>query len=476
MRIVSGLQLRRLLGDWRGSGSAYQTLAQSIAGLIRDGRLPVEARLPAERELAGTLQVSRTTVAGAYERLRTEGYLRSRRGSGSVVTLPDGEPVGGRMGWVPSPSRDGVLDLAVASMPAPQPALDRAARAAVELLPRYATGLGYEARGLGELRETIAGTYRRRGLPTSAEEILVTNGGQHAWDLLLRLLSRPGERVLIECPTYPNAFAAVVGSGARAVPVGLGDADWDVELFTDTMRQANPALVYLIPDYQNPTGRLMPDATRAALVASAGRTGTYLISDESFTELGFDGGVSAPLASFEGGDRVICLGSMSKPYWGGLRIGWIRAGAPLIRRLSELRAIVDHSQPVFEQLLACELLKDADSPLVQRRLELTARRDALIAALHETLPDWSFRSPGGGMALWVRLEAAISTALAAAALRHGVIVAPGPRFGTAASMEHYLRIPYTLSPDELALAVARLSRAHLEVFRGGRAEPSVHIA
>src|SRR5262249_26029973 len=145
---------------------------------VRDGRLPLEARLPAERELAGTLEVSRTTVAGAYERLRTDGYLRSRRGSGSVVTLPEGESVGGKVGWVPRPSRGGVFDLALASMPAPQPALDTAARAAVELLPRYATGLGYETPGLGELREAIAGTYRRRGLPTSAEEILVTNGAQ----------------------------------------------------------------------------------------------------------------------------------------------------------------------------------------------------------------------------------------------------------------------------------------------------------
>jgi DNA-binding transcriptional MocR family regulator len=167
---------------------------------------------------------------------------------------------------------------------------------------------------------------------------------------------------------------------------------------------------------------------------------------------------------------------MSKSHWAGLRIGWIRAGAPLIRRLSDLRAVVDMSQPLFEQLVACQLLGDAETAVVQRRADLAARRDVLVAALHETFPDWSFYRPGGGMAVWVRLEAAISSALASAALRHGVVVAPGPRFGTAAAMESYLRIPYTLTEEELVESVARLARAHLETFRGGRSEQSMHIA
>jgi DNA-binding transcriptional MocR family regulator len=476
VRIVSGLQLSRLLGDWRGTGSAYETLAGAVTGLVRDGRLPAGARLPAERELAGSLEISRTTVAAAYERLRADGYLRSRRGSGSVITLPRGQSGGRAAGWVPTTSPDGVLDLAIAAMPATQPIFGTAAQAALDLLPDYSRNHGYDSAGLPELREELAAGYRRRGVPTAAEEILVTSGAQHGLDLLLRLLCRPGERVLMECPTYPNALAAVSGNNCRVVPVGLGDADWDVELFSDTMRQSTPTLTYLIPEFQNPTGWLMPAQTRRALAEVARRTGSYLVSDESFVGLTFGATEPGSLASFDGGERVICLGSMSKRYWGGLRIGWIRANAPLIRRLADLRAVVDMSQPVLEQLIACQLLAAGPAAVAQRCRDLESRRDALVGAVRETFPDWSFFLPQGGMALWVRLEAPVSSALSAAARRHGVVVAPGPRFGAAASMENYLRIPYTLSENELVEAVGRLERAHTETFQGGTGDPQVHVA
>jgi DNA-binding transcriptional MocR family regulator len=473
MRIISGPQLSRLLGDWRGAGSAYQTLAGAIGALVQDGRLPLGARLPAERELAGALKVSRTTVAATYERLRTDGYVRSKRGSGSIVTMRAQASDAG-IGLVAAPSRAGVLDLAVAAMPAPQPALRLAAQAAVELLPDYAAGHGYSPGGLLELRESIAADYQRRGVPTRAEEILVTNGAQHGLDLLIRLLCRPGERVLVECPTYPNALAAISGNGCRAVPVGLGDDEWDVELFSDTMRQSTPALSYLIPDYQNPTGRLMSGPGRAALADTARRTGSYLISDESFTALGFNGApVPAPFARYDGGERVLSLGSMSKSHWGGLRLGWIRGSAPIIRRLAELRSVIDMSPPMLEQLVSWQLLESHPDSVRDRVAVLTQQRDTLVDALHSTFPDWSFYVPNGGMALWVRLEAAVSSALVTAASRHGVLLASGTRFGVAATMESYLRIPFALAETELIEAVARLARAHSEMGAGGESRVQV---
>jgi len=485
MRIISGPQLARQLGGWRGAGSAYVTLADAIALLIQDGRLPLEARLPAERELATALRLSRTTVSAAYQRLRADGYLHSRRGSGSVVTRPDDDLIGQQIGWVAAPTRAGVLDLAIAALPASQPALDRAARAAVELLPRHGRKHGYDPAGLPELRAAVADRYTAAGIPTTAAEILITNGAQHGLDLLVRLLCRPGERVLVEGPTYPNALAGLAAHGCRVVPVALGEGDgdrgdlevWDTEMFADTMRQSTPALSYLIPDFHNPTGQLMPGPTRAALAHAARRTGSYLVADESFIDLGLDG-VSSPgsMAGYDGGERVICLGSLSKSHWGGLRVGWIRASAPLIRRLADTRAVIDMSQPVLEQLVGWQLLLDTSGVLEERRVLLAARRDALVAALRATFPAWSFTVPRGGLALWVRLEAPISSALAATARRHDVVVAPGPRFGAAAVMESRLRIPYTLPEPDLREAVARLALAHGQAFKNTDAEPGCRVA
>jgi DNA-binding transcriptional MocR family regulator len=476
MRTISGLQVGRLLGGWRGGpGSAYRGLADAIEMLIQDGRLPLEARLPAERELAGTLKVSRTTVSAAYQRLRTDGYLVSRRGSGSVVTRPDGEP-GRALGWVPVPSRAGVLDLAIAALPADQPVLDNAVGQAVTHLPEHAATHGYDPAGLPVLRVAIARRYTERGVPTSPAEILVTSGAQHGFDLLLRLLTKPGDRVLIESPTYPNALAAVTENDCRPVPVSM-DGEWDIESFADTMRQSAPILGYLIPEFHNPTGALMPAETRAALATVARRTGTYLVADESFTDLSLDG--SAPplsMASYDRGDRVIGLGSLSKSHWAGVRIGWIRASQTLIRRLADGRAVIDMSPPVLEQLIGERLLAAGPEPIAFRQQMLAGRRDALVAALAETFPQWSFTVPDGGMALWIRLDAPVSSALAASARRHNVVVAPGPRFGLAAVMERRLRIPFTLAEPELVESVRRLAIAHHEAYKDTGTDTSCNVA
>lgn len=475
MRTISGLHLSRLLGGWRGSGSAYRGLADAIELLIQDGRLPLEARLPAERELAGTLQVSRTTVTAAYQRLRTDGYLVSRRGSGSIVTRPDEEP-GRALGWVPVPSRAGVLDLAIAALPADQPLLDKAVAEAVAALPEHAATHGYDPAGLPVLRAAIARRYTERGVPTTPAEILVTSGAQHGFDLLLRLLTRPGDRVLIESPTYPNALAAVSANGCRPVPVGM-DGEWDVESFADTMRQSAPNLGYLIPEFHNPTGALMPAEIRSALTTTARRTGTYLVADESFTDLSLDG--SQPplsMSAFDRGERVICLGSLSKSHWAGVRIGWVRASPALVRRLADGRAVIDMSPPVLEQLIGERLLATGSEPIAFRQRLLAARRDALVAALTETFPGWSFTVPDGGMALWVRLDAPVSSALAASARRHNVVVAPGPRFGLAAVMERRLRIPFTLTEADLVESVRRLAIAHREAYPDAGTDTSCNVA
>ncbi|MBX6767582.1 MAG: PLP-dependent aminotransferase family protein, partial [Actinomadura rubrobrunea] len=425
-------------------------------------------------DLAAALGVSRTTVTAAYDRLRTEGYMESRQGAGSWTALPattmtgaparrDGAEDATRFGVAHAPGGPGFIDLGCATPAAPA-VFDEAVAAAMAALPRHARGVGYLPAGLPELREAIADGYDARGLPTRPDQIVVTAGAQHALALLAELTVRPGDAVLVERPTYPHALGALRRRGARLVPVGVADG-WDVELIAATMRQTAVRAAYTVPEFHNPTGLVMSASDREALVDAARRADAVLIADETFAGLAVDRTAPAPppLAAFDAGGRVVSVGSASKLLWGGLRIGWIRASAPLARRLAVAREAADIASPVIDQLIVRELLLRAEEVRAERAAALLRSRDALAAALRERLPGWSFTLPEGGMSLWPRLEAPVATQLAETALRHGVRVVPGPAFGEDGVLEDRLRLPYVLPPETLRVAVDRLARAQEEV-------------
>ena len=481
---LRGGHLIRLLDQWRATRTAmgdgnggtrngnggpgrrpeYATLAAAISGLLRDGRVPIGVRLPAERELAEGLGISRTTVTAAYRELRESGHLNSRRGAGSFTTLPAGQRVGSSGLWTPDDTGD-MIDLGCAALDAPAQLTDAVAAAVAEL-PRYTTGAGYHPSGLPALRERIADAFTARGLPTSPDQVLVTNGVQQAVDLILRLLVAPGQTALVESPTYPNALTALRAHRARIVTTNLDPAaGWEEELLLAEVRSSRPTVAYLIPEFQNPTGHVMPERLRALLPAAAHRAGTDLIVDESFVDLAFDTPLPPPVASFDAHARVLTVGGVSKPYWGGVRVGWIRAATPLIARLSALRVTVDMAGPVLDQLVAAAMLDRASEVIAARRRELRARRDTLLAALRQQIPQWTYVPPRGGVSLWVELDAPVSTALAQAAHEHGVRLAPGSLFGPAGTLERFMRLPFTRPEPDLVEAVRRLAAAHADLTR-----------
>jgi DNA-binding transcriptional MocR family regulator len=483
-RRIGAHSFGRLLGDWRppdGRGLA-DALAERIRLLVLDGRLPLQTRVPAERELAVALAVSRTTVATAYDTLRQLGALHSRRGAGSWTRLPAGSPRQASTSPF-SPHGDTTLhDLAHAALPAPPDALRRAAAAAVHDLDGHLAGHGYDLLGQWALRAAVADRYTARGLPTRPEQVLVTAGAVHAITLALTLLTGPGDRVLVEHPTYPNALGAVATRGARAVPVPMapgpgGGSRWDLDLLTAAVRDAAPRLAYLIPDFQNPTGALLPDADRARLVDLARRTGTTLLVDETLAELALEGQVVAPLAAHGAADSplVLTVGSASKAFWGGLRVGWIRTSAPMVRRLAATRASVDLGGPVLEQLLTAHLMAEGDEVAAARRPALAAARDHLLEQIADAFPQWSPSRPGGGLSLWVDLGRGASSRLTATARRRDVLLAAGPRFGLDGAFERYLRLPFTLPQDRMDEALDRLAAAWADLDRldpGAEPEPS----
>ncbi|MFP7834805.1 PLP-dependent aminotransferase family protein [Marisediminicola sp. LYQ134] len=448
---VSARALDALLTQWRSTAPAYQALADRIRLLVVDGRIPVGSRLPAERDLAARLGVSRTTITATYTALRESGHLESVRGSGSVARMPT---------HAPAPiegASSGFLDFSKATMPAIPRLADAAVRAARDL-PAYLGESGFDPVGLPRVRQAIADRFAARGLPTDADQIMVTIGAQHAIALLSRVILGRGDRALVESPSYPHAFDALRGAGARLVPVGVtSDAGWDVDGLEQALNRSSPALAYVMPDFHNPTGRVMPADQRERMLALASRNGTVVVADETMAELAIDE-VDQPLPLAAYGPAVL-VGSLGKTVWGGVRIGWIRAEPDLIDRLVRARSAGDLGTPVLEQLIAAEMLGEYDEILAVRRDHLAAGRTRLERALGDAFPEWTVPHVTGGLTTWVGLGAAVSSQLTIAARSEGLLLASGPRFGIDGAFERFLRVPFCYSEGETDAAVAALSRA-----------------
>ncbi|KOU67840.1 MULTISPECIES: PLP-dependent aminotransferase family protein [Streptomyces] len=466
-RTIGSRQLAALLPAEVLARPGYRALADAVRTLILDGRIALHVRLPAERELADAVGASRATVTGAYDLLRESGYVRSRRGSGTWTELPEGHrPVGahallGAGGY--SADGDPGIDLAIAAMGAPDGTLADALTWAAPRLPDAARTPGYHPFGLPDLRTAVAERFTRRGLPTRPEQILVTSGAQQALALVVSLLCRAGDRVVTENPTYANALDALRHARLRTGSIAVSDTGWDMEIAESTLRQTVPRLAYVIPDFHNPTGALMPEEERLRLLAATRRTGTWLVVDETIADIALDVPAPAPLASLAprgGADHVVTIGSLSKTHWGGLRVGWVRATAKMITELTALRVSADMTGSVLDQLVALPLLDGMERTLPARLTELRSRRSALVDSLQRHTPEWSWQIPPGGLSLWVDLGEPVSSALAERAAAAGVHIGRGARFGVdPGTFEHRLRIPYTLPADRLDEGVRRLATA-----------------
>jgi DNA-binding transcriptional MocR family regulator len=449
--LTSTHRLVGLLGPWRQRGTGRERLAAGLRSLILEGRVAVDTRLPAERTLAAALGVSRATVTGAYDRLRQQGYLESRQGSGSWVTLPAGhraapDAIVGRPG----------LEMRIAALPAPA-VLEELFAAAARELPCWLDHHGYDPLGLPTLRRAIAARFAVRGLPTRPEQILVTNGALHAVDLAIRATLPRGRRAIVELPSYPAALDALRAGGARLTPVPVTRDGWDLAALEAVARTHRPAFAYLMPDFHNPTGQVMDAAARRRAMRALQSAEATIVIDETFAELNLDGvPMPRPAASLAGG-RTITIGSLSKSVWGGLRVGWARADPALIHRMAGARAASDLASPLFEQLVAIHTLARVDEILAERREQIRARRAALAGALDVRLPAWRYDLPAGGLFLWPELPEPISTTLTLEASNRNLHLTPGSRFAASGLLERQLRLPFTLAPDQLERVVEILA-------------------
>lgn len=441
------------LGHWRQAhlGRA-EAFAAAVRGAVLNGQVPVGSAMPSERALSRELGVSRGTVVAGLTVLRKEGWVRTRHGSGSVVCLP-AEVTRPTAPWSQRPRADGGLDLRAAVTSAPHEAYAAALRRAVERFIPTLCDAGLPDAGAPALRARIADRYTRDGLPTRPEQILVTAGATAALTLLADHRHDDRRSYAVESPTYPGALTALRRRGRRLAAMPVTADGWTSVL--DTISSARPALLYLTPDFQNPTGALMSADLRTRIAVAADRHDVTVVVDETMRDLDLRT-PPRPLPHLHG-SRVVSIGSLSKVLWGGLRVGWIRARAGDIRELMLNPLHARLTPPPLEQLIAELLLDDLDRILEDRLNQLRSQRDHLVTLLN----DWdgcTFSDPPGGLAVWLRVRDG-GAMVAEAAQRLGLLIASGPEFAADRTCANHVRLPFTATIDTLTQAVSMLRAA-----------------
>jgi DNA-binding transcriptional MocR family regulator len=473
-------ELVNQLGTWSaGKGPLQQKLAHALMQAIRHGALNPGIRLPSERDLAYALTISRTTVVAAYHALREGGWVESRMGSGTWVTK-SGVVAAARgsaqasalaasplLGFLSAHCTEDLVDLVLG---APQSLAGLPLDLFTPPPEEYGALINdsrYYAPGLPALRQAIASYYAKAGMPTRPEEILVTSGAQQGISLCAGLYLQRGDSALAEDPTYFGVLDAFRAAGARIAGVAMEAEGVAPDALHQRIIATSSRLVYLTPTFQNPTGTLMPRAARREVARIAANLGVPIIDDGTFFDLALEGSLPPPIAAFAPEAPIMTLGSLSKLIWPGLRIGWVRAPEAIVERLARLKSAIDLGGPLLTQAIAVRLLDQIDVVRKLRRQQLKPRRDLLAELLRERLPEWQFRLSSGGLFLWVKLPSGDARELAQTALRHGVVILPGPLMSATEQCASFLRIPFIAEAESLRTGIRRLAAAWRD-YRSGR--------
>ncbi|MFE3038312.1 PLP-dependent aminotransferase family protein [Streptomyces canus] len=312
------------------------------------------------------------------------------------------------------------------------------------------------------LRAALAERMSVRGLATDADDVLVTTGSQQALSLLTTALIEPGDTVLVESPCYLAALQAFGFAGARVVAVPGDDEGPDPVALEELVIRERPKLLYTVPTFQNPTGRTMSAERRAAVASVAARCVLWIVEDDPYGELRFEGERVPWIAAHEEvSDRVVLLGSFSKVMAPGLRLGWLRAPGELRRACAVAKQAADLHTPTVNQLAAARYLADRDLDAHVRRVAgvYGERRDAMLAGLADALPEGSvWTRPEGGMFLWARLPSSYdTTALLPQVVARDVAYVPGAPFYAGQPDRSTLRLCFvTQTPQEIGEGLRRL--------------------
>ncbi|MGB7760140.1 MAG: PLP-dependent aminotransferase family protein [Bryobacteraceae bacterium] len=462
----------------------YRQLYEQFADRIRSGELGQGKRLPATRELAGSLGLNRTTVAAAYEMLEAEGMIAGRVGKGSFVTAA---PCSSAVRWGALPERGEV--------PVPSAALGRETISFAtswpsrELFPldefRVSCAAVLERTDLADilqlgspagyepLRRYLLDEAHRQGVAGAGDDLLITNGCQQGLDLVGRVLLRPGDAVAVEDPVYPGLKNLLLGMGARLAAVPVGADGMEIPRLVRVLERDRPKLIVVTPDFQNPTGATLPMAARRGLLEAALSAGVPVVENDPYSELRYEGQPLEALKQLDEHGGTVLLRSFSKASFPGLRVGWVVGPKPLLDRLRHAKEAADlHS----DQLSQAVLLEFAESGRLEahRQRLLGAGGERLrvtLEACREFLPPGTrWTRPEGGMNLWVSLPEPLDAGeLLPRAQKLGVAYLPARYFAVTRQEPGGLRLSFAgLAPQQIRdglavigkLAAAELASGH----------------
>ena len=470
----------------------YLQIAHALMQEIHRGRFRPGDPLPGYRTLAQQLGVSRNTVMSAYHELQAEGWVVSRSGEGSVVAPapPDLLPQGAESGASGSPSPQGMgFDLSGTpgrgssgpdrgmlrvgtGIPDPRllpgAELARAYRRALTQHGQSALTLE-DSQGHPKLREALAkmltGT---RGIPSAAERILVTRGSQMAAFLTAQALFRPGDAVAVEALGDRRAWEAFTHAGARCLPLPVDAGGLDMGALESLLEQTRLRAVLVTPRRQYPTLAVLAPERRVRLLELAEAHRFAILEVDQDSEFQFEGRGLAPLAAQDPAGVVVHMGTLSKIFSPGLRLGFIHGPEPLVQRMKQLRLVFDRQGDMVLERAMAELMEDGE---IQRHLNrmhqvYRRRRDAACESLSRWLGDRvSFGPPPGGLALWIRANGDLDVdAWATRALEQGVAFQPGRQFAFEAGPVSGLRLGFANHDEAELEEVARRMAAALEVL------------
>jgi GntR family transcriptional regulator/MocR family aminotransferase len=476
-----------------GDMPLYRQIETYLRRQILDGVLAPETKLPASRQLAQELGVSRITVNNAYAILESEGLIYSKGGSGVYVLArttqpaePGAIPPDSWPRWQQAIAQKVELPYEVLHA-SPRPAnrhpkpirftgvgdpreypIKDLMRAMHDVLQRNgASALEYGGldKGYAPLRTTITHVLASQGITVHPDQVLITAGSQQGLALVCQLLLKAGDTVLVENPTYNLALELFRTLGLNIVGAPVDQEGMCVEAIEPILQQHQPRLIYTIPNFQNPTGVCMSGERRRALASLADHYHVPILEDDFVGDLRYEGRVQPALKTLALEGRVIYLGTFSKMLMPGLRIGFLVAEGPVFQRLAALKRVCDlTTPPLMQRALESYVNVGQYHRYVQRSCRLyRQRRDAVLAAIKRHLPSTvQVEPPQGGLFVWVRLPDGVSSvALLPLAAEAGVEYAPGVRFFVEpAQGEPYLRLNFaTLTPVEIEEGIRRLAAA-----------------
>jgi 2-aminoadipate transaminase len=472
----------------------YRHIAQAIERNITTGALALDFRLPAERELADALNVSRTTVVSAYRDLESRGLVRGYVGRGTFVSAApeaSGAPFAwrGKVAAAAARSSDGAIrdmlrhatDPNVVSVAAGTPALEAfpidAYRRAMDRALTRDVHLAWghsPTEGLPVLREALA--HRFGGQP---HNVLVLAGAQQGLDLLARCLIDPGDTVVVDRPGYLGALHTFAAAGARVV--GWDIVRHDLDELEDLITRYRPKLIYTNPTFQNPTGWTMALKLRRQLLSLASRLRVPIVEDDTYRELFLNTPPPPSLHSLDTQSVVIHLNTFSKMLAPGLRLGWLSAAPPIIEQLALLKQRSDPHTAPLNQMIVADMVADGtfDRHLADLRTEHRRRRDAMIGALerHGAGGTLQWTVPDGGLYLWCRLSGRLKASqVQAHAVAESLAFVRGEAFYCDQAGEREIRICFSCVTPRSADDVATRLMRSVNAAKRDLASPSQFVA